>query len=405
MGYQRPPFMAGSGVQVFGAVVVGARVVDAVAVGDVAARDEQPPVGQVGVPRAEQVDRGAVGALRLRGRDARSGRPGPRRTGCRSARSSSPPGRRGGPRTAPCRRAGGWCGSRRSAGRTPGPNGRRCPYRRVLSTSVRRSTSRLTNPTTAAIHDRRTFMGSSWPTAGCGPARVRAVKLREDEVRVPVAGRRDPRRRDRAGGGDGPRQGVLLYTDIFQLTESTLRTARRLASSGFVVCVPEIYPHGELAGVALEFDDAGKAAGPGGRGRDDRRAVRRRPGRGAGLPRRPRRRRRAVRRRASASAATSRSGRRSTRGSRPRCASTRRGCTTARSAPTPTRARWPGRGRHRRPAHDRLRVAGPARARRGAAAGRPGAVRGRAAPTSSCTSTRAASTRSCATSAPATTRS
>jgi carboxymethylenebutenolidase len=61
--------------------------------------------------------------------------------------------------------------------------------------------------------------------------------------------------------GDGPWPGVLLYTDIFQLTESTLRSARRLASAGFLVCVPEIYPHGELAGVALEFDDAGKQAG------------------------------------------------------------------------------------------------------------------------------------------------
>jgi carboxymethylenebutenolidase len=60
-------------------------------------------------------------------------------------------------------------------------------------------------------------------------------------------------------GGRG--QGVVLYTDIFQLTESTLRTARWLASYGFVVCVPEIYPRGELAGVALEFDDAGKQAG------------------------------------------------------------------------------------------------------------------------------------------------
>src|SRR4051812_8890961 len=60
------------------------------------------------------------------------------------------------------------------------------------------------------------------------------------------------------------RPGVLLYTDIFQLTESTLRTARRLASYGLVVVVPEIYPHGELAGVALEFDDAGKAAGQAG---------------------------------------------------------------------------------------------------------------------------------------------
>jgi carboxymethylenebutenolidase len=62
-----------------------------------------------------------------------------------------------------------------------------------------------------------------------------------------------------AGGGRWP--GLLLYTDIFQLTGSTLRTARRLAALGFLVCVPEIYPRGPLAGVALEFDDAGKQAG------------------------------------------------------------------------------------------------------------------------------------------------
>ncbi|GAA4959364.1 dienelactone hydrolase family protein [Actinoplanes utahensis] len=61
--------------------------------------------------------------------------------------------------------------------------------------------------------------------------------------------------------GDGKWPGLLLYTDIFQLTESTLRTARRLAAAGFVVAVPEIYPHGELAGVALEFDDEGKQRG------------------------------------------------------------------------------------------------------------------------------------------------
>jgi len=61
--------------------------------------------------------------------------------------------------------------------------------------------------------------------------------------------------------GEGGRPGILLYSDIFQLTESTLRTAQRIAAAGFVVCVPEIYPRGELAGVALEFDDAGKQAG------------------------------------------------------------------------------------------------------------------------------------------------
>ncbi|MDR6317580.1 dienelactone hydrolase family protein [Actinoplanes couchii] len=62
-----------------------------------------------------------------------------------------------------------------------------------------------------------------------------------------------------ATGGSWP--GLLLYTDIFQRTESTLRTARRLAGAGFLVAVPEIYPHGNLGGVALEFDDAGKQRG------------------------------------------------------------------------------------------------------------------------------------------------
>jgi carboxymethylenebutenolidase len=85
------------------------------------------------------------------------------------------------------------------------------------------------------------------------------VKLREDEVRVPAP---DCQIRSLVISpvGDGRWPGVLFYTDIFQLTESTLRTARRLSSHGFVVCVPEIYPRGALAGVALEFDDAGKKA-------------------------------------------------------------------------------------------------------------------------------------------------
>ena len=87
------------------------------------------------------------------------------------------------------------------------------------------------------------------------------MKLREDEVRVPAS---DCEIRSVliSPVGEGDRwPGVLLYTDIFQVTESTLRTARRLASAGFVVCVPEIYPRGALAGVALEFDEAGKQAG------------------------------------------------------------------------------------------------------------------------------------------------
>lgn len=82
------------------------------------------------------------------------------------------------------------------------------------------------------------------------------MKLREERVRVG-----DVRTVVIRPDGDRVWPGLLLYTDIFQLTESTLRTARRLAAEGFVVAVPEIYPRGPLAGVALEFDDAGKQRG------------------------------------------------------------------------------------------------------------------------------------------------
>jgi carboxymethylenebutenolidase len=85
------------------------------------------------------------------------------------------------------------------------------------------------------------------------------MKLREDEVRI-AAPDCEIRSILIRPVGDGRWPAVLFYSDIFQLTESTLRTARRLAAYGFAVCLPEIYPR-VLAGVALEFDDAGKAAG------------------------------------------------------------------------------------------------------------------------------------------------
>jgi carboxymethylenebutenolidase len=86
------------------------------------------------------------------------------------------------------------------------------------------------------------------------------MKLLEEEVRVPSAAGAI-RSVVLSPAGAGPWPGVVLYTDIFQVTESTLRTARRLAAAGYLVCVPEIYPHGELAGIALEFDDPGKQRG------------------------------------------------------------------------------------------------------------------------------------------------
>jgi carboxymethylenebutenolidase len=59
----------------------------------------------------------------------------------------------------------------------------------------------------------------------------------------------------------GPHPTVVFYTDIFQLTEPSLRWAVRLAGYGFLVVVPEIYHRIEAAGTVLEFDDEGKRRG------------------------------------------------------------------------------------------------------------------------------------------------
>ncbi|MBE2316473.1 dienelactone hydrolase family protein [Solirubrobacter sp. CPCC 204708] len=60
---------------------------------------------------------------------------------------------------------------------------------------------------------------------------------------------------------EGRWPGVVFYTDIFQLTESSLRWAVRLASYGFLVAVPEIYHRVEPPDTVLAFDDEGKARG------------------------------------------------------------------------------------------------------------------------------------------------
>ena len=64
-----------------------------------------------------------------------------------------------------------------------------------------------------------------------------------------------------APAAEGAYPGVVFYTDIFQLTEPSLRWAVRLAGYGFVVVAPEIYHRVEPPGTVLEFDDEGKARG------------------------------------------------------------------------------------------------------------------------------------------------
>ena len=79
-------------------------------------------------------------------------------------------------------------------------------------------------------------------------------------VDIPV-GERGMRTFVTAPKSAGPHPAIVFYTDIFQLTESSLRWAVRLAGYGFLVAVPEIYHRIEAAGTVLEFDDEGKRRG------------------------------------------------------------------------------------------------------------------------------------------------
>jgi len=86
--------------------------------------------------------------------------------------------------------------------------------------------------------------------------------LTREYVDIPVDGRA-MRTFVAAPRADGPHPGVVFYTDIFQLTEPSLRWAVRLAGYGYLVAVPEIYHRLEPAGTVLEFDDEGKVRGQG----------------------------------------------------------------------------------------------------------------------------------------------
>jgi carboxymethylenebutenolidase len=84
--------------------------------------------------------------------------------------------------------------------------------------------------------------------------------ITQEHVDVPVGGRA-MRGFLAAPRAAGRYPGVVFYSDIFQLTESTLRWCARLAGYGFVVLAPEIYHRIEPAGTVLGFDDEGKARG------------------------------------------------------------------------------------------------------------------------------------------------
>jgi len=59
----------------------------------------------------------------------------------------------------------------------------------------------------------------------------------------------------------GPFPGLILFSEIYQVTGPIARTARRLASQGFIVCAPEVYHEFEPAGCALAYDTEGTDKG------------------------------------------------------------------------------------------------------------------------------------------------
>src|SRR3712207_1315616 len=86
------------------------------------------------------------------------------------------------------------------------------------------------------------------------------VVVTREYIDIPV-GERAMRTFVTAPKAEGTWPGIVFYTDIFQLTEASLRWAVRLAGHGFLVAVPEIYHRVEPPDTVLAFDDEGKARG------------------------------------------------------------------------------------------------------------------------------------------------
>jgi carboxymethylenebutenolidase len=59
----------------------------------------------------------------------------------------------------------------------------------------------------------------------------------------------------------GKYPGILLFSEIFQVTAPIRRTAALLAGHGFIVAVPEIYHEFEPAGAVFAYDQAGADRG------------------------------------------------------------------------------------------------------------------------------------------------
>jgi carboxymethylenebutenolidase len=60
---------------------------------------------------------------------------------------------------------------------------------------------------------------------------------------------------------EGRYPGIMLFSEIFQVTGPIRRTAALLAGNGFIVAVPEIFHMHEAPGTVLGYDSAGADRG------------------------------------------------------------------------------------------------------------------------------------------------
>ena len=84
--------------------------------------------------------------------------------------------------------------------------------------------------------------------------------IKEDfvDLDTPSGAMRTHRYQPAAGG---PYPGVVLFSEIYQVTGPIARTARILAAQGYIVAAPEVYHEFEPAGLALAYDKEGTDKG------------------------------------------------------------------------------------------------------------------------------------------------
>lgn len=86
------------------------------------------------------------------------------------------------------------------------------------------------------------------------------MQIKTEYVDIPVAGK-TMRTLVAAPAAEGEYPGILLFSDIFQLSGPMHRASARLAGYGFVVAAHEIFHRLEPAGTVLEQNDEGRARG------------------------------------------------------------------------------------------------------------------------------------------------